>query len=55
VKQAKSAPNSTTPSAATSKRRLTPQELADLNAQDHIKTMQARLDKMKRGEPVREL
>jgi hypothetical protein len=49
----KSAPNSTTPSAA--KRRLTPQELADLEGRIYVETMQKRLDKMKRGEKVREI
>jgi hypothetical protein len=55
AKQEKSAPNSTAPSAATPKRRLTPQEGAELGGRIAIKTMQARLDKMKRGEPVREI
>lgn len=55
AKHERSAPNSTAPSAATSKRRLTPQEAADLSGQDAIRTMQARLDKMKRGEKVREI
>ena len=53
AKQEKPAPNSTAPSAA--KRRLTPQELADLEGRIYVETMQKRLDKMKRGEKVREI